>query len=646
MSARDKAIEARVALLNGSGKLSYFESRGLDAATVKSAWIGYDAEREAFTYPCIAKSGGLLGIHYKSEARNARGKRGQWWEGYADELPAKGHGKKPSDPAKIIPFGLETMEGLGPGSSVVLCCGEEDALSVRQAGYTALSQPGAGLLEPAYAKAFAGLEVIVFYDAGEEAEARKDALKLIEAGAESVRVVEWPPDAENGADINGGLVGDPDGFKRWAAGMIQAARPVSLIGAQVGVNRVGRSDEYGTSTSAQNDKVREASAVGVEGNGHVPNLSGVEVLDGIVAFIRRFVALSDEQTALIGLWVVHTHAIDAADCTPYLHIKSAEKRSGKTRLLEILALVAARSWLTGRTTAAVLARKTAAESPTLLLDETDAAFRAGQEYSETLRGILNAGYRRGGVTSLCVGQGANITYQDFAVFSPKAVAGIGKLPDTVADRAIPIELKRRKPSEKLERFRMRKVEGEAAPLQEAAASWAETRVEALAKAEPELPEELDDRAQDIIEPLLAIADEIGGEWPPRARDAAVALLTGEHREDSESLGVRLLRDVRDAFDAEGADRLRTIDILTALNARDDAPWGSLRGEALGARGLARLLKPYGVKPDQVWIDGANQKGYMRSWFADAWARYVPEDTDGDDDGPDDDGPTGSGKGDR
>ena len=99
-------------------------------------------------------------------------------------------------------------------------------------------------------------------------------------------------------------------------------------------------------------------------NGHAPNLSGVEVLAGVVAFIRRFVALSDEQADIAALWVIHTHAIDAADCTPYLHIKSAEKRSGKTRLLEVLALLAARPWLTGRVSAAVLVRKTANEQPT------------------------------------------------------------------------------------------------------------------------------------------------------------------------------------------------------------------------------------------------------------------------------------------
>jgi hypothetical protein len=127
----------------------------------------------------------------------------------------------------VILFGLEKLKNVGAGSLVILCCGEEDALSLRQVGYTALSQPGAGLLEPVYAREMAGLGVVVLYEAGEASEARRDAQKLLETGAMSVRVAEWPPDASNGADVNGKLVDDPDGFAEWVVGMIEGAKPVS-----------------------------------------------------------------------------------------------------------------------------------------------------------------------------------------------------------------------------------------------------------------------------------------------------------------------------------------------------------------------------------------------------------------------------------
>jgi hypothetical protein len=349
---------------------------------------------------------------------------------------------------------------------------------------------------------------------------------------------------------------------------------------------------------------------------------GADVLERLIRFIRRYVALSEDQVLLSALWIVHTHALDAADTTPYLNVKSAEKRSGKTRLLEVLSLLAAGSWLTGRVTAAVLVRKVAAEAPALLLDESDAAFKGEREYAETLRGVLNAGFRRGGVASLCVGQGANITYEDFPVYCPKVIAGIGKLPDTVADRSIPIELRRRRPSEKVERFRLRKVGPEALPIQQDVRAWAQTHLDGLSAAEPDLPDELDDRAQDIMEPLLAIADEVGGEWPERSRRAAVGLLTGEEREDAESLGVRLLRDVQGVFDDKSSERLPTGKLLEVLHAMEEAPWGSLRGEALGARGLARLLKPYGVKPEKLREGEDTFRGYRRASFEDAWVRYL------------------------
>jgi Protein of unknown function (DUF3631) len=372
------------------------------------------------------------------------------------------------------------------------------------------------------------------------------------------------------------------------------------------------------------DLQQRAAAAKPSTNGHAPRLSGAEILNQLVTFIRRFVALSYVQAVMVALWVLHTHAIDAADCTPYVHINSAEKRSGKTRLLEVLALLAARPWLTGRVSAAVLVRKTANEQPSLLLDESDAAFKGDKEYAEALRGILNAGFRRGGVTSLCVGQGANMSYRDFPVFSPKAIAGIGYLPDTIADRAVPIELRRRRRGEQVERFRQRKVEPEAVPLHSAAATWAEENLRALADAEPELPDELDDRAQDIVEPLLAIAEAVGGEWPERARHAAVALLTGEHRDDAESLGVRLLRDIRSAFDSGDADRLTTGKLLGQLLKHDDAPWRYLKGEQLDANRLARMLKPYRIAPKQFKVNGEKTRGYLRANFEDAWERYLPE----------------------
>ena len=105
------------------------------------------------------------------------------------------------------------------------------------------------------------------------------------------------------------------------------------------------------------------------------HLNGPEVLDKAMRFVSSFVSLSDAQARAAVLWVAHTHAFEVADCTPYLAITSAEKQSGKTRLLEVLELLVDSPWLTGRVSAAVLIRKVDKECPTLLLDETDSSVR-------------------------------------------------------------------------------------------------------------------------------------------------------------------------------------------------------------------------------------------------------------------------------
>ena len=136
-------------------------------------------------------------------------------------------------------------------------------------------------------------------------------------------------------------------------------------------------------------------------------------------FVRRYIAVADAESCAIALWAFHTHAFDATDITPYLSITSAEMESGKTRLLEVLRHIVARPWFTGRVTAAVLARKIDKETPSLLLDESDAAFNGDKEYAEVLRGVLNSGYERGGVSSICVRRGNEISYADLSTFCPR-----------------------------------------------------------------------------------------------------------------------------------------------------------------------------------------------------------------------------------
>src|SRR5215471_6503771 len=305
---------------------------------------------------------------------------------------------------------------------------------------------------------------------------------------------------------------------------------------------------------------------------------GGVLLDDVVAFLRRFVVLSEPQADAVVLWIAHTHAIAAAETTPYLAITSAEKRSGKTRLLEVLELVVHEPLSTANISEAALFRSVGKdEPPTLLFDEVDAIFKARER--EDLRGLLNAGYRRGAVVRRVGGR--NMTeLQCFEVFCAKAFAGIGNcLPDTILDRSIPMVLQRKTRDEPVERFRRRDVASVGATLNDRLADWLEPQRDYLSTLRPRLPNELDDRAQDMWEPLLAVAELVGDEWPQRAFQAALHLSGNGARED-DSLTALLLKDIFVVFEADEADAYKTADLLENLHAIEESPWGEWYGKPL------------------------------------------------------------------
>lgn len=347
--------------------------------------------------------------------------------------------------------------------------------------------------------------------------------------------------------------------------------------------------------------------------------AGWNVLEVVSDFLARFVVFpSSAARDAAALWVLHTYAIAAAESTPRLALLSAEKRSGKSRLLELLELLVARPMMTASISAAALFRQVEAVSPTLLMDEADTYFGKAKDDHEDLRGMLNAGHRRGALAYRCAGP-KMAEVKAYSAYCAVALAGIGELPSTIADRAITIRMKRRRPDEQVERFRRRKVKPEAERLAARVEAWADANIDALTIAEPELPDALDDRAADGWEPLLAIADAADGEWPARARRAAL-VLSGDRAPEDDTAGVRLLSDCRAVFG--DADRLSSADLAGRLAALEEAPWGAWYGHPLDTRGLAKLLRRFDVRPKQLRVGEEKVRGYDRVDLEDVWGRYL------------------------
>jgi len=204
-------------------------------------------------------------------------------------------------------------------------------------------------------------------------------------------------------------------------------------------------------------------------------------------------------------------------------------------------------------------------------------------------------------------------------FAPVALAGLRELPDTLASRAIIIRMRRRAPDEQVEPWRERRVRPQADTIYRRLAGWCEGID--LTRVEPDMPAGIIDRAAECWEPLLAIADAAGGSWPQRGRQAAVGLVAGA-RDDLISPGVELLAHIQDAFGNEQA--LPTELLLQRLRERPESPWSEIRGKPLDDRGLARRLKPFGIRSKVIRHAGRTPHGYQVEQFREAWLRYLPQ----------------------
>ncbi|MGI8615288.1 MAG: DUF3631 domain-containing protein [Actinomycetota bacterium] len=357
-----------------------------------------------------------------------------------------------------------------------------------------------------------------------------------------------------------------------------------------------------------------------------------DALEDVEGFFRRFVVMSDHAVTIVTLWVAHVYAFAAFEFTPYLAVTSATKRSGKSRLLEVLGVVlgSVRAVFTANISAASLFRLIDAKpGVAILFDEVD---RIPKEKAEELWGLINSGWREGGQVHRQTGPKME-TLRAFATFSPKVLAGIGRpLPDTVDDRSLKVRMERRLPSETVERLRLRRVEGEAAPIRAALEAWAtQATLDRLAAAEPELPSTIqNDRLLDVAEPLFAIADMAGGDWPARIRAAIADQEATARQVEDDELSLLALSHVVEAFAAKGADRIFTDDLLGYLITLDGGPWAEWWGSnvELGktvapARRLRKLLDKFdGCKPQSLRIGDVSKRGYHLGPIQDAAYRYL------------------------
>ena len=338
---------------------------------------------------------------------------------------------------------------------------------------------------------------------------------------------------------------------------------------------------------------------------------------GIEEFFRRHVVLPGEQFFVaLTLWVLFAWAHDSFGISPILLITAPTKRSGKTVLLEAVSALVPRPITASNSTAAAIFRAIArGEVPTILLDEADTFIKRFPE----LHGLLNSGHLR---------SMAYVLRADgrWSTWAPKAIAMIGLPPNTILDRSIVIPLQRKPRNEVVVKLRADHLAN--IDISPVAARWAEYNREALSATDPDVPDGLGDRQADSWRPLLAVADVLGGDWPSRAREAAVVVSRFQTDADDD-LPVRLLADLATIFDRTHADHIASAQLVRALVELPERPWVVYaHGKPLTELQLSMLLRPFGVHPRQ-WGEGPKAfhrsvRGYCLSDLKPVFANYVEE----------------------
>ena len=367
-------------------------------------------------------------------------------------------------------------------------------------------------------------------------------------------------------------------------------------------------------------------------------VDGKVLLDELKYWLHYFIVLPRWSAEILALWIVHTYAVWLRQIATYIGIESPVRRCGKTTLMTLLSELVERPEPASNISAPYLYRAIEELRPTLLIDEAETFLKG----NAPLRGILNSGYTQkmgyvlritnepleddtsprpsplGGEGSRRRGRGSRLAR--YSCFGPKAIAQIGHLPETLADRCLVIRLQRKLESE--ERVKIRDLDKAVMErLRRQCARFVLDHRAEIARARPELPRSLNDRAADLSEPLIVLADLAGGDWPALARAAAVGLAA--RAEENDPL-TSLLLDIRALFLRAGGGRLFTRTLLEGLNSLPDRPWATLRrGSKINDAWLSKQLQPHDVRPRTIRIGRAVGRGYVEADFVEVFKRYLP-----------------------
>lgn len=400
----------------------------------------------------------------------------------------------------------------------------------------------------------------------------------------------------------------------------QPTAPVGLASAPAALASVanGQAD---TPASSQGSRVSRVSRV--PGGTH-------SLLGQLADFVADYVVLPPRGYLVVATWTAAAYLAERWDRFPHLAIMSPEKRSGKTRLLEVLEYVVPNPQLTTNISPAAMYRLIESKCPTLLLDEAQSMKRLGSESSEVIREMMNAGISRNAKAVRCGGS-KMAELVEFSIYCPKVLALIGKLDGVLADRCLPIYMKRKTKNDVVKPYRSRKVKEEADQLGLGLADWATRKGEEIQGIYDNLePFDIDnDRMAELLLPLQAVLQVEAPEALGQLRDYATELDAMDREAERQTPGVQLLVAIREIFQqAKKYERCPegftpTANLINELVWRTEEPWAKYNRDKdpITAVQVAKLLKQYDIESERA---GPKQvRGYFKVQFEAMWASYCP-----------------------
>lgn len=348
-----------------------------------------------------------------------------------------------------------------------------------------------------------------------------------------------------------------------------------------------------------------------------------KLLDDLVVYLKDYIVLPDDlYFGVVAAWILHAAAIEAFEITPRLIIRSVVKRSGKSRLISAIEMVLpnASSEINPKPASLIRSIDASGGNEAILLDEVDLYFnpKAGEDKSD-VQAVLNSGFERG--RSVSRYDVTTRTMSKLSVFAPVAFGSIDKLPDTLEDRGIVVQIQRRLPTETVKRFLRHEVKMRTKALKERIRAWAADNVFGLQAARPELPEDLDDRAADIWWPLFCVADRASEDWGGRMR-AAARKIASDRVADDDSAPIKMLRGIWQVWPPHTM-ALAGTRLTELLNESDELPFSGWNdGNGINTRGINKTLAKFGIHTKSVSVAEGKPKGFHIEQFRDPWARYL------------------------